>query len=727
MNGNAFAYILRFLYKIRYWVICGSLLAFLIGVLLTRDMKKEYEVSSSIYTGFVAGFSLGDMSGGENVSHTVDFQQVNNSVDNLIGILTARYTLKKVSMRLFIQDMTYGNPYKDNNYITAANFRYVYSQTPQEVRDLIDKSSEEVSMQRLLAYEKASPDNYVYGLFNWNHPLYGYKVLSKVQINQLGTSDIMEMKYSSSDPGVAYNTVLFIYDEFVKEYKNLRFGEVDDVIAYFMRELEIARNNLTNSEDALTRYNVANRIVNYEKQTEGLTSLDKDHQMNYEDVLREYYGAQGELSALDENMKGFTQSMKNSTEYLNKLQNLIQKSKDVALLTYGDLDKTGKVDEAKAKSANDEYKKAENDLLKMKIDLKQKSYTKEGVAAPDFIDDWFNAQIRKAKSGAELKVMEDRSNYIDKIYVHFSPIGTTLKRKEREITFQEQVYLSDLYGLNNAKLRRKSLQVSSSSLKVLNPPDFPISPLPSKRKMVVLLAFFGTAIFIIAVMLILELMDRSLKDKFKAEFITKGSVLGALPAMARMRYRIYNKKSEETAVQYIANNVLNNLRNDGSVQRFPIIINIFSSYPKEGKKYLAALWSTYWEVSGLKVKQMIDGIDFVPESKEYIFADVQKIIKSAEGNDIVLFVHPNLVNNPIPENFLKHANLNLYLVKSSRTWGDSDQVLLDNISKNSGSTNTMLVLTHADREAVETFTGMLPPYTTWRKLKFRLLQMGSGA
>ncbi|MCI1734011.1 MAG: hypothetical protein LKM33_06650 [Bacteroidales bacterium] len=55
MNGNTFAYVLRFLYKIRYWVICGSLLAFFIGVLLTRDMKKEYEVSSSIYTGFVAG------------------------------------------------------------------------------------------------------------------------------------------------------------------------------------------------------------------------------------------------------------------------------------------------------------------------------------------------------------------------------------------------------------------------------------------------------------------------------------------------------------------------------------------------------------------------------------------------------------------------------------------------------------------------------------------------
>src|SRR5574344_1721761 len=371
---NMWANILRFLYKIRYIVIFGSLLALFIAIIATRNMRKEYEVTSSIYTGFVAGFSLGDMTSSEGGgAKTVDYAQVTNSVDNLIGILTARYTLKKVSLRLFIQDMTYGNPYKDNNYITAANFRAVYSQTPQEVRDLIDKSSEEVSMQRLLAYEKASPDNYVYGLFNWNHPLYGYKALSRVQVNRIGNSDLMEMKYSSSDPGVAYNTILFIYDEFVREYKTLRFGEVDDVIAYFMRELEISRNNLTNSEDALTRYDVANRVVNYDRQTEALAAWDKDHQVGYGDVLRSYYGTKAELETLDANMKGFSGAMRNNTDFLNRLTDLIQKSKDVALLTYGDLDKTGKVDEAKAKSANDEYKKAENDLLKMKIDLKQKS------------------------------------------------------------------------------------------------------------------------------------------------------------------------------------------------------------------------------------------------------------------------------------------------------------------------------------------------------------------
>src|SRR5574344_1193849 len=211
--NNLIPNILRFLYKIRYWVIGGALLAFLIAVLATRNMKKQYEVTSSIYPGCVAGFSIGDVSSTGEASHAVDFQQVDNSVDNLIGILTARYTLKKVSLRLFIQDMTYGNPYKDNNYITAANFRYVYSQTPQEVKDLIDKSSEAVSMQRLLAYEKASPNNYIYGLFNWNHPLYGHRALSRIVVERIGTSDMLQMRYVSPDPGVAYNTVLFLYDE----------------------------------------------------------------------------------------------------------------------------------------------------------------------------------------------------------------------------------------------------------------------------------------------------------------------------------------------------------------------------------------------------------------------------------------------------------------------------------------------------------------------------------
>src|SRR5574344_1832697 len=137
--------------------------------------------------------------------------------------------------------------------------------------------------------------------------------------------------------------------------------------------------------------------------------------------------------------------------------------------------KGGKVDANRTERAMNEYKEAENNLLDFKKQLQIKNYTKEGVAAPDFIEKWFNAQITNARANAELKVMEERSRYIDKMYVHFSRIGTTLKRKEREINFEEQVYLSDLMGLNNAKLRRKSLQVSSSSLKILNPPDFPIS------------------------------------------------------------------------------------------------------------------------------------------------------------------------------------------------------------------------------------------------------------
>ncbi|MDD2241503.1 MAG: hypothetical protein PHW85_00195 [Bacteroidales bacterium] len=724
MNGNAFAYILRSLYKIRYWVICGSLLAFFIGVLLTRDMKKEYEVSSSIYTGFVAGFSLGDIGVGEKVSHTVDFQQVNNSVDNLIGILTARYTLKKVSMRLFIQDMTYGNPYKDNNYITAANFRYVYSQTPQEVRDLIDKSSEEVSMQRLLAYEKASPDNYVYGLFNWNHPLYGYKALSRVQVNRIGTSDMMELKFSSSDPGVAYNTILFLYDELIKEYKTLRFGEVDDVIAYFMRELEIAQNNLTNSEDALTRYNVANRVVNYDRQTEALTSLDKDHQMDYENVLRQYYASKAELETLDENMRGFTQAMKNNSEFLNRMNDVIQKSKDIAYLSYGDV-KNGSVDQNKVQNARREYKVAEDNLLDLKKSLQIKNYTKEGVAAPDFIDRWFKAQIDNARSDAELKVMEQRSKYIDNIYVHFSPIGTTLKRKEREINFEEQVYLSDLMGLNNAKLRRKSLQVSSSSLKILNPPDFPISPLPSKRKMILILTFLGSAVFIIAIMLILEILDRSLKDKFKAEYITKGAVLAAFPANSKFKYRMYNRQSEDAAIQYLANGIMNNIHRDNAKR--PLLINFLSSFSGEGKRYLTEKLIVYWEASGLQIKRLVSGDDFLPDSKEYVFAEINKIFDSYSTFDILLVVHPELAKSPIPETFLKASSLNLFFVNANRVWSDADQVLLDNITRNFGKSNTMLVLTNAERDAVETFTGMLPPHTFWRKIKFKLLQMGTGA
>ena len=93
----------------------------LLAIYSTRNIPKTYEVNTTIYTGIASGFTI--ESGIEGAR--VDWSSVKNGIDNLISIIMSKSTLRNVSLRLYAQHMIYGDSLKDNNYITAENFRSI--------------------------------------------------------------------------------------------------------------------------------------------------------------------------------------------------------------------------------------------------------------------------------------------------------------------------------------------------------------------------------------------------------------------------------------------------------------------------------------------------------------------------------------------------------------------------------------------------------------------------
>ena len=164
------------------------------------------------------------------------------------------------------------------------------------------------------------------------------------------------------------------------------------------------------------------------------------------------------------------------------------------------------------RSSNELYKTRIDSLISLrnKIEKVFKDYSKEfattqysseGISNLSFIEQWLNATIEYEKTKAELNVMNDRKNKLDDKFTSLSPVGTTIKRLEREISFNESTYLSILHGLNNATLRKKNLQLSSTSLNVINPPIYPLIAKPTKRNMIIAISFIGTLLFIIGILL----------------------------------------------------------------------------------------------------------------------------------------------------------------------------------------------------------------------------------
>lgn len=708
-------YLLRFLYRIRWWLIIAPLVVALVAIWSTRNMGKTYHVDMTIYTGVVSGFAM--ETGEASQSQTI----VNTTIDNIINIIKSKETLQDVSIHLYARHMIYGDEKADNQYIQAANYRHLLLITPKEVLALIDKSSEEETVNRLREYEKASPGNFVYGLFNWNHPFYCHSALNAIRVERLGNSDMLSVHYSAGDPGVAYQTLLLLDKMYVKHYQTLQFGSTNSAIKYFERELERVGAELRANEDSLTNYNVKNRIINYDEQTKQVAALDKEFEMKYQEVMLNLNSANASIVHLEKQLGENAQYLRNNAQFLQKLQEIARLSARISEMeTFHNDSTSSSYTFQRIKVYKEQLSKLENEFTKFSVEQSNQRFTREGYPTSNFVTQWLEELMKKEKTTAEIQIMEGFKKELDHQYSHFSPIGSTIKRQERSIDFIERSYLSILSSLNAARLRLKSLEMNSASLKLINPPVFPLNSEPTKRKSLVLAAFVGSIVFILGFFLLIDVLDRTLRDKQRTERITSGKVLGVFPGRERFRRRKYSGVFREIAARRLANALTGFFRPG----RVPIVLNFVSTKQQVGKTYLISNLSTYWEEQGLSVKTFSYERDFNPQSKEFLFAKDTTSLSAPDDCDILLVEYPSLSEGSVPVGLLRQADVNLLIVQADQAWEASDQLLLNDLDRLSGSRPVFLCLNRANKEVVEDFTGMLPPYTWVKRLFYKYFRLG---
>ena len=325
----------------------------------------------------------------------------------------------------------------------------------------------------------------------------------------------------------------------------------------------------------------------------------------------------------------------------------------------------------------------------------------------------------KAKS--DLQVIQKNRRELNEKYVFFAPVGSTIKRKERNINFTEQNYLSVLKSYNDALMRKKNLEMTSATLKVLNPPAFPIQAQPTKRKIIVIAAFAGSILLILGFFILLELMDRTLHDKVRTELFTNLKVIGAFPGKSLIKYRNYDKAVQAIATKYLSSAILPYLVN--KKEKLPFIINFLSTEAGDGKSFLINELVQYWSGAGLNVKSLNWNKDFNVYSSEYLIAESVTSLYNIENEDILLVEHPVLKSNNISTNLLNEANLNIIIVRATRGWKESDSILINKLSNQLTNKELVIYLNKAERYVVEGYTGMLPPYNSYRRFVYRLLHL----
>lgn len=713
---DLFRYIVRFLFKIRWYLVIMPLIALIVAWFLTRNMDRVYDTNTTIYTGMITGYNIEGGTGTAGGNYQTN-------ITNLILIIQTDNVIHEVALRLFARCMMYGSTTKDNNYISAEHFRQLNSQVPAEVKALINHNSERMTYANLKAYEKPLQSNYIFSILNY-HPYFGIdNITSRLKVMQLQRSDIIDIGYSANDAGIAYNTLDILNEVFARQYQQLRYGETNNVIKFFEREVAKLYKILTGAEDDLIRYNIEKRIINYGEQTKQVSVMDASQQVSDNNQLMNYTTTKALMDYLERQLGNRAKVIRANREFTHQVTDISRIQSRISNLrlmsSEGAANEESQVELAKAEQM---LQKATSNVKELTKDIEASSYSTEtGVKSNSLIDRWLEQVLLLEKTKAEMSAQDIMRAKLDKQILYYAPIGATIERKSRHIGFIEGNYMEMLKSLNAARLRQRNLQMSTATLRVLNPPMFPMNAQPTNRMMILLGAFALTLLFTALYFFIIELLDRTLRDRMRSELITKIPVMGCFPKESNLRYRRYNKTIADMALRHLSKVLMPHFK-EGQQN----VLNLLSTDASNGKSYLAQELENYWVSIGLQVRRLTYDEDFLAEDSRYVMAKgIKDLCPDIMPNEIAIIEYPNLDDNSISSALLNMGTINLLVTRGNRTWKDVDQKALKELQGQLENKDTLyMYLTECNRYAVEEFVGQLPPYTRFNNFVYRMSQLG---
>ena len=703
-------YLIKILYKKRWLLLAVPFAVALIVYVILSSQPSMYKSETTIYTGIISGYNA------STTGERQDWSAVNNALENLISIVLAESTLENVYLKLLARNLVNLDGNKDNEVLTAKSSRSLIVNLPADVFRLVEAGDEQSTYENLKAFYDKDRTNCLKQLFLWDDPVYSYKALSKVSVSRIGASDMLRLSYENSDPFIVCNTLKILVEEFVRQYFNLRYEQTDDVLKYFEEELARIHAELTLKEDDLMDYNVRNQIINYEEQTKMVAERSRNIESELENANRKLESARKKKELLEEKLGATAELYKNNAEFINKINEISDAYASSVVL-----------DTLSADSGINQIKAGTEDLRKISIDIMSSKYSKEGMSLDLMTEEWLEAVIDETISEAELIVL--RRGYEDNLNAirRFSPVGTSLSRQNREIEFSESNYRENLHAFNEAKLKRKNLQLSSATFKTLTPPTAAFVPEKTKNNLYTAVAFILVFILLTAVEVFSEIFNKKPYDKSTAEKLIGTPTLGAFPDLSRETG--YNDVYAEFSTSQLGNALINHFDRTKSNN----IVNVISVNQGDGKSRLCDELMSFFQKLDTNPVLVSWHKDFDYDSKYYVMAGSIYDFAMNEDNmetlpkaEVILVEYPPLSISTLPLKPLANAAVNLIVVNSLEEWSEMDQIMLRRLKEyGKNSEKVFLCLNYADIDAVGAFTGLLPPFTQRHKLRFKFWNLGN--
>jgi len=716
------------------WLILFPFLISFTVFFLTRTQEREFETKATIYTGLASGYSITD--DGEKKT---DLLAINNSFDNLLITIKSRETLEEVGLKLLAQHLLLAQPSAD---IMGESAFYKFNKLiPEEIREmLIVPGSFEKTLKKLMSIKESSSKNSVRYILNVKGAYYNPDyILAALISNRKASSDMVELSLKTNDPGVTLNMLNFLIETFSSRFKSIKGSETNNVVKYFEEQLKMSFSSLQSSENKLRDFGIENKIINYNEQSKFVAESKEDLSTEYYKEKMRFEGASSALKRIEEKNANYSDVLKTNEELIKIRQKISQLNINIA--------------NAKAYKMNtNQIHNMENELDLLKEDMKDKAreyynYNNniEWVPQEDLLNEWLNKVVELEESRGRLVVFENRIKQYDGIYSQFAPLGSTITRMDREININEKEYLTILHGLSLAKLRQQNLEMSNN-LKTVDSPFFPIAPLPSKRGLLIVLAFFAGFVLLLTFYIAAELSNSSVRIPERVVSQIGLPLLSALPDLEMNTNKIININEMNNAlVQRIINSIFIELKKKNSkAERH--VITILSTKNGEGKTYISQLIASKLaqikndvillnpETSSKHALKSFQKFSLDLQVKEYKvidkLVDADSITDLIEVNNnkpleqgkhsFVIIELPSLNKYPIPVEILEKSDISILIVHANKSWSASDIRILNEFEMVKQN-QTKVILNRVVPDLLEGIYGEIPKNRSILRKKLKII------
>ncbi|MEM7483886.1 MAG: hypothetical protein AAF348_01635 [Bacteroidota bacterium] len=711
---------------------------------LTQDEPKVYNSKARVYTGIATGSNI------ELENTKIDFRATNTAYDNLLNLIKARTTIEIVGLKLFTQHMVLDSA--DIKIISREKYQKLMESVPEEVKKLVVKGDVEKTFENFIKLKESNHTNYIYQLINLDHPDYSIeKINGRVGLRRISNSDFVDIEFESEDPAICQNTLLILCEVFVALNADIKVNQSDAVVKYFQGQLGKSTISLRGAEDELLQFNQTNNIINYYEQTKHIAAEKEEFEIKYLEVFRQHNAAKAVLDILESKLKTHELKRVSSERVMGLRKELSSLSFDVSMLTLG-IETDSTIQNKKAKEAAlkmERIAKIEQQMAENIDTIYVTDYDNKSLASTSVLADWLQNTIEYEGTRAQLKVMDEKRKEFEKLYQEFSPLGATMKRLERKIDIAEREYLSLLHSLGLAKLRQQNVELKSN-IKLTEVPFFPISPKPSKRMLLVIVAGMVGFVLVAATILVLELLDGNINTAIRAGDKIELKVSSIFPVISSKNNKIDYEYLQNKAVNAISRNIiLNQYKKEKESE--PVVNMLFSTQENEGKTFICkhliaklceldyrTLHVTYDDEDLGLTGECYHKILYEVSDQLYKISNVQdfdinKNIEDFNSFDFIILEIPSIIKNPFPVKLASAMDYTFLVTRANRAWGEADKNALNLFKEATTGPEPTIILNGVKVLEMETVVGELPKkrslIRSWIKkmVQFRFFNKKYGA